>query len=181
KQLDKALPKPVESLFETGGKETWPSIRKLLKRETEAVVSKFSDCVAGFFLEEKTVEKMKQSLRDYARKLVENKAREEVGKVMYRMKDRFTIAFNCDKDLKPRVWTRRVDINAITRDARSVSLKLLADMAAIRLDETSDNIERVLLLLITNNNAASSSRYSDAEFYVDSLASSTWEEYLCKM
>ncbi|MCH85237.1 ROOT HAIR defective 3 GTP-binding family protein, partial [Trifolium medium] len=88
KQLDKALPKPVESLFETGGKDTWPSIRKLLKRETEAVVSEFSDCVAGFFLEEKTVEKMKQSLRDYARKLVENKAREEAGKVMYRMKDR---------------------------------------------------------------------------------------------
>jgi protein SEY1 len=88
KQLAKALVAPVESLFEEGGKDTWLSIRKLLKSETEAAVSEFSAHVAGFELEEETVEKMQQSLRDYARKLVENKAREEAGKVLIRMKDR---------------------------------------------------------------------------------------------
>ncbi|MCI32343.1 hypothetical protein A2U01_0053556, partial [Trifolium medium] len=30
---------------------------------------------------------MQQSIRDYGRKLVENKAREEAKKVMFRMKD----------------------------------------------------------------------------------------------
>jgi hypothetical protein len=88
KQLAKALAEPVESLFEAGGKDTWLLIRKLLKRETEAAVSEFSDRIAGFELEEETIEKMQQSLRDYARKLVENKAREEAGKVLIRMKDR---------------------------------------------------------------------------------------------
>jgi hypothetical protein len=88
KQLAKALAEPVESLFEAGGKDTWLLIRKLLKRETEAAVSEFSDRIAGFELEEETIEQMQQSLRDYARKLVENKAREEAGKVLIRMKDR---------------------------------------------------------------------------------------------
>lgn len=88
KQLAKALTEPVESLFEAGGKDTWLSIRKLLKRETEAVVSELLASVAGFELDEESVERMQQSLRGYARKLVENKAREEAGKVLIRMKDR---------------------------------------------------------------------------------------------
>ncbi|PNX94324.1 protein root hair defective 3 [Trifolium pratense] len=169
KQLDKALPKPVESLFEAGGKDTWLSIRKLLKRETEAVVSEFSHSVAGFLVEEETIEKMKQSLRDYARKVVENKAREEAGKVLYRMKDRFATVFSHDNDSKPRVWTKKADIKAIERDALSASLKLLSDMAAIRLDEKSDNIERVLGLLLENKTRA-------AKTFLDPLASSTWKE-----
>jgi hypothetical protein len=119
KQLAKALAEPVESLFEAGGKDTWLLIRKLLKRETEAAVSEFSDRIAGFELEEETIEQMQQSLRDYARKLVENKAREEAGKVLIRMKDRFSTVFNHDNDSLPRVWTGNEDIRAITRDARS--------------------------------------------------------------
>jgi hypothetical protein len=99
KQLAKALDKPLESLFEAGGKDTWYSIRKLLKRETEVAVSVFSDRVAGFELEEEAVGNMQQSLRDCARKLVENKAREESKKVLSLMKDRyiFTMAFNMEK------------------------------------------------------------------------------------
>lgn len=177
KQLAKALVAPVESLFEEGGKDTWLSIRKLLKSETEAAVSEFSAHVAGFELEEETVEKMQQSLRDYARKLVENKAREEAGKVLIRMKDRFSTVFNHDNDSLPRVWTGKEDIRAITRDARSASLKLLSDMAAIRLDEKPDQIERVLdLSLVNKTSAATSSQYTDREASVDPLASSTWEE-----
>lgn len=88
KQLARALTEPVESLFEEGGKDTWHSIRKLLKRETETAVAEFLDSIAGFELGEETVERMQQSLRDYARKVVENKAREEAGKILIRMKDR---------------------------------------------------------------------------------------------
>ncbi|KAJ1420932.1 RHD3/Sey1 [Sesbania bispinosa] len=177
KQLAKALIEPVESLFEAGGKDTWLSIRKLLKLETEVAVSELLSSLDGFELEEETVEKMQQSLRDYAKKVVENKAREEAGKILIRMKDRFSTVFNHDNDSLPRVWTGKEDIRAITRDARSASLKLLSDMAAIRLDEKPDRIESVLhSSLIDKTSAATSSQYISREASVDPLASSTWEE-----
>jgi hypothetical protein len=52
-------------------------------------------------------------------------------------------------------------------------------MAAIRLEEKPDNIERVLdLSLVNKTSAAASSQYTDREVTVDPLASSTWEEVL---
>ncbi|CAL0301044.1 unnamed protein product [Lupinus luteus] len=177
KQLAKALAEPVESLFEAGGKDTWLSIRKLLTRETEAALSEFLISIAGFELDEKTVERMQQSLRDYARKVVENKAREEAGNVLILMKDKFSTMFNHDNDSLPRVWTGKEDIRAITRDARSASLKLLSDMAAVRLDEKPDRIESVLRSsLLDRTVAATSSQYAIREASVDQLASSTWDE-----
>ncbi|WVY93458.1 hypothetical protein V8G54_032546, partial [Vigna mungo] len=177
KKLTKALTKPVESLFESGGKDTWLSIRALLKRETESAVSEFSASVAGFELDEETVERMERSLRDYARKVVENKAREEAGKILIRMKDRFSTVFNHDNDSLPRVWTGKEDIRAITRDARSASLKLLSDMAAIRLDEKPDPIGSILhSSLIDKTSASTSSQLVTREASTDTLASSTWEE-----
>ncbi|KOM53192.1 hypothetical protein LR48_Vigan09g185100 [Vigna angularis] len=177
KKLTKALTKPVESLFESGGKDTWLSIRALLKRETESAVSEFSASVAGFELDEETVERMERSLRDYARKVVENKAREEAGKILIRMKDRFSTVFNHDNDSLPRVWTGKEDIRAITRDARSASLKLLSDMAAIRLDEKPDPIGSILhSSLIDKTSASTSSQLVTREASADTLASSTWEE-----
>lgn len=91
KQLTIALTEPVESLFEAGGKETWASIRKLLKRETDAAVSGFSSAIAGFELDQSTFDKLVQDLRDCARSLVKKKAREEAGKILIRMKDRLPI------------------------------------------------------------------------------------------
>ena len=78
----------MESLLEFGGKDTWPSIRKLLRRETDAAISGFSTAVSGFELDEETFNKMVQNLKDYATTMVEKKAREEAGKVLIRMKDR---------------------------------------------------------------------------------------------
>lgn len=50
-------------------------------------------------------------------------------------------------------------------------------MAAIRLDEKPDRVERILQLsLIDKTSAATSSQYTDREVSVDPLASSTWEE-----
>ncbi|OIV96013.1 hypothetical protein TanjilG_27117 [Lupinus angustifolius] len=177
KQLAKALAEPVESLFEAGGKDIWLSIRKLLAHETEVAVFEFLTSIAGFELDEETVERMQQSLRDYARKVVENKAREEAGNVLILMKDKFSTVFNHDNDSLPRVWTGKEDIRAITRDARSASLKLLSDMAAVRLDEKPDHIESVLRSsLLDRTVAATSSQYAIREASVDQLASSTWDE-----
>lgn len=88
KKLTEALIAPVESLFEVGGEDTWASIRRLLKRETEAAVLEFSTAIEGFELDQSTIDTMVQNLRNYARNVVEKKAREEAGKVLMRMKDR---------------------------------------------------------------------------------------------
>ncbi|KAG7992248.1 hypothetical protein I3843_02G118700 [Carya illinoinensis] len=46
----------------------------------------------------------------------------------------------------PRVWTGKEDIRAITKTARSASLKLLSVMAIIRLDDDdNDSIENTLV------------------------------------
>ncbi|RXH98760.1 hypothetical protein DVH24_011085 [Malus domestica] len=42
KKLSSSLSGPVEALLETGAKDTWASIRKLLNRETKVAVSEFS-------------------------------------------------------------------------------------------------------------------------------------------
>jgi len=87
-QLNLALTKPVESLLEAGQKDTWASVRELLKGETHVAVAKLSTNIAGFELDQATVDKMVQKLRDYERDLVEKKAREKAGEVLIRMKAR---------------------------------------------------------------------------------------------
>ncbi|CAA7016787.1 unnamed protein product [Microthlaspi erraticum] len=78
--------------------------------------------------------KMLADLENYARGIAETKAEEEAGKE---------------------------DIRAITKLARSASLKLLSVMAVIRLDDELDNIEKTLTLALfnsTGNNATSKSK-----------------------
>ncbi|KAJ4846197.1 hypothetical protein Tsubulata_030589 [Turnera subulata] len=179
KRLTEALTGPLESLFESGDMETWGSIRKLLKRETEVAVSELLDAVAGFELEKSTIDLMVQNLRDYARNMVEKKAREEAGKVLIRMKDRFMTVFSHDNDSMPRVWTGKEDIRTITRDARAASLKILSVLAAIRLDEKSDKIDNLLFSSLMDGPAAvavSSSKDRSIGATADPLASSTWED-----
>jgi len=147
-KLKQALSGPVEALLDGANSDTWSSIRNLLKRETLSAVSGFSAALVGFDMDEETRQKMLKSLEDYARGLVEGKAREEVGRVLIRMKDRyessaiskltftlsfelyfeaftltfenrFTMLFSHDSDSMPRVWTGKEDIRAITKTARS--------------------------------------------------------------
>ncbi|CAN6545870.1 unnamed protein product [Malus baccata var. baccata] len=165
KKLSSSLSGPVEALLETGAKDTWALIRSLLNRETEVAVSEFSTAVANFELDNETVAKMKQHLKDYVRNVVETKAREEAGKIMIHMKDRFTTVFNYDSDSMPR------------------SLKLLSTMAAIRLDEKPDNIENVLVSsLVDRTVTVSSSQNKNRELgpSTDPLASTSWEEVSSK-
>lgn len=174
-KLKEALSGPVEALLDGASNETWPAIRKLLRRETEAAVSGLSDALSGFDLDEQTKDKMLSSTKDYARGVVEAKAREEAGRVLIRMKDRFTTLFSHDSDSMPRVWTGKEDIRAITKTARSASLKLLAVMAVTRLDDDhSDNIEGTLSVALVESTDGAVKDRSITSF--DPLASSTWEE-----
>lgn len=87
-KLKEALSGPVEALLDGASNETWPAIRKLLRRETEAAVSGLSGALSGFDMDEQTKDKMLATIEDYARGVVESKAREEAGRVLIRMKDR---------------------------------------------------------------------------------------------
>ncbi|KAL3851566.1 hypothetical protein ACJIZ3_013448 [Penstemon smallii] len=207
KRLYAALNEPLESLFESCGTDTWATIRRLLKRESDVAVSAFLYAIAGFGLDQDTAHKMVHNLKEYAIKLVERKAREEAGKVLIRMKDRlicglanisyrvffakfisiycglyfreyfrFANVFNHDKDSMPRVWTGKEDIKAITKEARSESLKLLSAMAALRLDERKDSIEKVLFSSLIDETEPILLRNRGIGVSGDPLASSTWEE-----
>ncbi|XP_041015401.1 protein ROOT HAIR DEFECTIVE 3-like [Juglans microcarpa x Juglans regia] len=174
-KLKEALSGPVEALLDGASSETWPAIRKLLRRETEAAVSGLSGALSGFDMDEQTKGSMLQNMENYARGVVEAKSREEAGRVLIRMKDRFSTLFSHDSDSIPRVWTGNEDIRAITKTARSASLKLLSVMVVTRLnDDDNDSIENTLsVALVDSANAAVKDR-SITTF--DPLASSTWEE-----
>ncbi|KAE8715070.1 Protein ROOT HAIR DEFECTIVE 3-like protein 2 [Hibiscus syriacus] len=153
KQLSKSLSEPVESLFDAAGRDTWASIRKLL-----------------------TLEKMLQDLRDYARNVVEKKAREVAGNVLICMKDRFSTVFSHDNDSMPRAWTGKEDIKTITKDARTASLRFLSVMASIRLDEKPDEIENTLFSSLMEEPMTAASSVDRSITSSDPLASSSWEE-----
>ncbi|KAK1267207.1 hypothetical protein QJS04_geneDACA014575 [Acorus gramineus] len=173
KQLTETLGEPVESIFDSAGNDIWASIRKLYKRETKRAVSGFSIAISGFELDQETSNKMINNLIDFARSVVEKKARDESGKVLMHMKDRFSTVFSHENDSMPRVWTGRENIRAITKDARAAALKVLSALAAIRLDGKPDKIEHVLSSSLMDGPAAQE-RIMQAS--TDPLASSTWEE-----
>ncbi|CAN4089088.1 unnamed protein product [Withania somnifera] len=173
-KLNEALAGPVEALLDGAGDDTWPAIRKLLQHETETAVSGFAAVLSGFEMDEESKDNMVLRLKDYARGVVKAKAKEEAGRVLTRMKDRFSTLFSHDQDSMPRIWTGKEDIRAITKTARSASLKLLSVMAAVRLEDEGDGIDRTLVVALLDGKPGASSAKSITS--VDPLASSTWEE-----
>lgn len=87
-KLNEALAGPVEALLDGANDETWPTIRKLLKREAELAVFGLSNALSGFEMDEETRNKMLTDIENYAQGVVEGKAKEEAGRVLMRMKDR---------------------------------------------------------------------------------------------
>nr|XP_016468783.1 PREDICTED: protein ROOT HAIR DEFECTIVE 3-like isoform X1 [Nicotiana tabacum] len=171
-KLNDALAGPVEGLLDGAADDTWPAIRKLLQRETDTALSGFSAALSGFEMDEQTRENMVLRLKDYARGVVEAKAKEEAGRVLIRMKDRFSMLFSYDSDSMPRVWIGKENIRAITKTARSASLKLLSVMAAIRLEDERDSIENTLTIALSDGGASTKKGIAS----LDPLASSTWNE-----
>ncbi|KAL0908035.1 hypothetical protein M5K25_022500 [Dendrobium thyrsiflorum] len=173
-KLNKALSEPVEALLDAASDDTWPAIRSLLQRETKTALSDFASALSLFDIDQTTIEKLLAKLEEYARSVVESKAREEAGRVLMHMKDRFSTLFSRDSDSMPRLWTGKEDIKAITKMARSASLKLLSVIAAIRLDGDKDNVENTLqLALVDVPNSSTSNRSIQS---LNPLASNTWED-----
>jgi len=87
-QLNKALADPVEAFLDAASDDTWPAIRRLLQRETKSAVSGLSSALTAFDIDQVTMDKMLAKLEEYARSVVESKAKEESGRILIRMKDR---------------------------------------------------------------------------------------------
>ena len=87
-KLNEALSGPVEALLDGANSETWPTIKKLLQRETESAVAGVSNALSGFDMDEQSMEKILTGLENYAKGVVEAKAREQAGRVLILMKDR---------------------------------------------------------------------------------------------
>ncbi|KAK1434207.1 hypothetical protein QVD17_11126 [Tagetes erecta] len=171
-KIKDALYAPVEVLLKGGRDDTWPAIRNLLHQETAKAVSEFSFALSGFEIGEQEKEDIISNLESYSRELVEGKAKEEAGKVLYHMKERFTHMIKLDDDLMPRVWTGKEDIQSISKLAQSSSLSLLSTLAVIRLDEETDSIRDTLGLTLMDPKKDNSTRTT----LQDPLSSSTWEE-----
>ncbi|XP_047332088.1 protein ROOT HAIR DEFECTIVE 3 homolog 1-like [Impatiens glandulifera] len=178
-KLNEGLSGPVEALLDGASSDTWPAIKKILRIETESSTSMFSKELSVFEMDGESKGKMLTNLENYARGVVESKAKEESGRVLFRMKERFSTIFSSDSDSMPRVWTGKEDIKAITKRARTASLKLLSVFAVIRLYEgdEDDNIEKIMSLAFmdTNTDAITKRSSSTTTTVADPLASSTWE------
>ncbi|KAK4410506.1 protein ROOT HAIR defective [Sesamum angolense] len=157
-KLNEALSGPVEALLDGASDDTWPAIRKLLHRETEKAVNGFSSALSGFEIDDITLDKMLSRLEDHARGIVEVKAKEEAGRVLIRMKDRFSTLFSHDSDSMPRVWTGRKIFE--------LSPRLLALLA--------DSIENTLALALVDPKSGTTANRSISG---DPLASSSWDEF----
>ena len=84
------MPKLVEeALLYRANRDPWQLIRKLLRHETKLTVLQFSAALIGFDIDEDLRKKMILSLEGYARCVVEEKARDEAGIIVIRMKKRY--------------------------------------------------------------------------------------------
>ncbi|XP_030526189.2 protein ROOT HAIR DEFECTIVE 3-like [Rhodamnia argentea] len=170
--LNKALSGSVEAVLDEAKRETWSTIRRILSDAIESEVTGFfSGALSDIQMDEQRKKTVLSGMQNYARSVVEAKAREKAGRVLICMRDRFVTVFNHEAGNMPRVWTGIEEIRATTKLAHLESLELLSVMAAVRLDDATDNIERSLsALLSTKPNATDRSITT-----VDPLALSTWE------
>ncbi|XP_022764274.1 protein ROOT HAIR DEFECTIVE 3 homolog 2-like [Durio zibethinus] len=101
------------------------------------VFQEMLDIISCLKLEQEKSNKMMQDLMDYARNVVERKAREAAEKVQQLTEIRFVSILNDET-------VRKKDTKKVVRAARAESLKLLSVMTAMRLDEKPDKIEKML-------------------------------------
>ncbi|KAJ6882711.1 protein ROOT HAIR DEFECTIVE 3, partial [Populus alba x Populus x berolinensis] len=180
KQITHALAKRVESLLESGERDTWASIRNLFEGNTEAAVSEFSDAAVSFNLNSSEIDTKSQHLREHARNLLEMKAREaaDAGRVLRRMKYRFSqVLGDYENSMSWYNWTEEKNLDEVERNALSESLRILSIMAAMRFDEMPDQIEMGLHSSLMDRTVPDPSllnMFMGAT--LDPLASDTWEE-----
>lgn len=181
KQVEDSIAEPAASLLDAASPDTWPSIRKLLDHENQVASAGLAKAMAGFEPSREEEATAVTGLSNYARSIVEKKAREEAAQALIRMKDRFNNVFGRDHDSLPRVWSEEHDVRAITKDARVAALKLLAVIAALRLCSKAphDGVEAALMTLVkeseaTAEDSSESASGRDSQAGSNALASSTW-------
>ncbi|XP_074312775.1 protein ROOT HAIR DEFECTIVE 3-like isoform X2 [Silene latifolia] len=165
-KLNESLSTPVEALLKHSNSKTWESIRNLLKQQTQSAASGLATDLSDFDLDEELTKNMLAKLKDYARGVVEAKAKKLAGMVQILIKDRFMTSFKPDGGSL--VWTEGDDVEKITVSTLSKSLELLSALAAIRLDEESDDVKELLTDALLKD--------SSCDTILIAMAKSTWEK-----
>ncbi|KAF9671711.1 hypothetical protein SADUNF_Sadunf12G0075900 [Salix dunnii] len=178
KQITRAIANTIEYLLEASERNTWASVRDVFEFNTEKAISEFSDAAASFDLRSSEINTKNQHLREYARNLLEMKAREEAdaGRVLKRMMDRSKQVFD-DYENSMSWYKSEKNLDEIERKALSKSLRILSIIAAIRYDEMPDQLENVLYSSLMDRIVPNPSlQNKPMEAVLDPLALDTWEE-----
>ena len=89
-KLEAVLSGHVEMLLLTAGDGTWQEIREYSECQTQSAISEISSAVSGFRMDEHTYNEMVLQLKDYARGVIQAKARQEAVRVLTHMNDRYS-------------------------------------------------------------------------------------------
>ncbi|CAI5500218.1 unnamed protein product, partial [Closterium sp. Naga37s-1] len=164
--LSEAISEPIAALLEAVTDNTWRDIRAVFFHQLDGACSDVEQAVAGFQLGDDEHTRLKGAVEMAGRKVVEERVKRESQHALSLMKDRFFAVFSQDDQGLPRKWTEGDDIKAIAFDARKAALRLLAVVAAMRLDTVDDSIEPTLLSLLgegASGEGGDSSRTQDGE------------------
>ncbi|KAI4356290.1 hypothetical protein L6164_000322 [Bauhinia variegata] len=130
----------------------WSKIRQRFTSVMKSTLDSLDDAMIEFGVEEESRKEKVESIKKYAKEIVETKAREESGRVKDHMLKTFVRLFKHDYDSWPNSdWNNIQEIEAAARNALHAvwylnPLNVLAGLAAIRLadDEAHDNIHYIL-------------------------------------
>ncbi|KAI4354120.1 hypothetical protein L6164_003019 [Bauhinia variegata] len=117
---------------------TWSKIRNHFKKVMESNLPTIYGLLSEFGTDEEVKKEKTQRIVEYAKDVVEAKAREESGRAMNHMTRKFMMHFQ-------RNWNSHAEIDQAASSALYIPVKLLAGLVAIRLEEgRADNIEHIL-------------------------------------
>ncbi|KAI4356286.1 hypothetical protein L6164_000318 [Bauhinia variegata] len=125
----------------------WSKIRERFKSVMKSTLDSLVDTMIEFGVDEESRKEKVESIKNYAKEIVEAKAREESGRVKDHLLKTFVRLFMHDDDSWPNSdWNNIQEIEAAYMNLFYAPLNVLAGLAAIRLadDETHDNIHYIL-------------------------------------
>ncbi|KAI4356287.1 hypothetical protein L6164_000319 [Bauhinia variegata] len=163
----------------------WSKIRERFKSVMKSTLDSIVDTMIEFGIDEESREEKIESIQNYAKEIVEAKAREESGRVKDHMLKTFVRLFKLDYDSSPNSDWNIQEIEAATRNALYAvwylnPLNVLAGLAAIRLedDEAHDNIHHILSSALIDS--ADQYTFNNQNRHLDSGEESTLLEDLDK-
>ncbi|KAI4354142.1 hypothetical protein L6164_003035 [Bauhinia variegata] len=119
---------------------TWSKVRKQLKTVTKSTISELNVTLSEFTIDEEGRKKRIEGIENYAKEIIEAKAREESGRAKEHMMTKFLKIFKADRD-----WNNVQEINSAAKDAKYRPMDVLVGLTAIRLEDgVTDNIGHIL-------------------------------------